>query len=60
MRQEVQLWRRGCLVRKEMTRLYIHQNEAVFDKRANKHHERGYYRTEKGMCSGNISMGNMI
>ncbi|MBW1860066.1 MAG: hypothetical protein JRI70_08340 [Deltaproteobacteria bacterium] len=28
---------------------YIHQNEAVFDKHANKHYERGYYRTKKGM-----------
>ena len=28
---------------------YIHENEAVFDKHANKHYERGYYRTKKGM-----------
>jgi hypothetical protein len=28
---------------------YIHKNEAVFDKQANKHYERGYYRTKKGM-----------
>ena len=28
---------------------YIHKNEAVFDKHANKHYERGYYRTKKGM-----------
>jgi hypothetical protein len=28
---------------------YIHQNEAVFDKHANKHYERGYYRTKKGL-----------
>jgi len=28
---------------------YIHQNEAVFDKHANKHYERRYYRNKKGM-----------
>jgi hypothetical protein len=28
---------------------YVHKNEAVFDKHANKHYERGYYRIKKGI-----------
>jgi hypothetical protein len=28
---------------------YIHKNEAVFNKEADRHEERGYYRTKKGM-----------